>query len=415
MSHTDDSRSGRRRTSASGVFRWARVFAPSFLVLVAACGVDHPQSTISPTTDFAHIIQGLYVDIFWWTVLIGALVWILLGYIIIRFREKPGAEKPVQNHGNLGLEIGWTIGPALIVVAIAIPTIQAVFATQEPQAQPDGEQPLLVDVIGHQFWWEFRYPGSGVVTANELHLPVGRRINLRLHSADVIHSFWVPQLGGKRDANPLVQTPEGKEPRYNWLRFTTEETGVYMGQCAEFCGPSHSLMGMRVVVEAPEDFQAWQQKWLSPSYSAAQLPVDTTENEPTPTGPSAAERAEAQSRQGPGTPQEQLIARGRHVFFSESYCVLCHAINGTQAAGNIGPNLTNFGARSTLAAGRLENTPENVALWVTNPGAVKPGAHMPAAQSPAPREGGGVWQPTGLDPDQIQAVAAYLSSLGRGE
>jgi len=367
-------------------------------LLVTACGVEYPQSTISPRTDFADIIHSLYTNIFWWTVLIGVLVWALMGYILVRFREKPDQERPVQSHGNLGLEIGWTIGPALIVVAIAIPTIQAIFATQQdPSEMGDA---LTVDVIGHRFWWEFRYPESGVVTANELHLPVDRPVSLRLQSADVIHSFWVPMLAGKRDVNPVVQTPEGEDPRYTWIQFTTRETGEFMGQCAEFCGLSHSLMGTRVIVESQQDFAAWQDRMTNPTYSRAQLPQ-----------PAAAEPDADDAPEAPLTEEEALIDRGRQVFFEESYCVLCHAINGTSAAGNIGPDLTNVGDRTTIAAGMLENTRENLVRWIREPTAIKPGVNMPGAQTAAPREGGGEWQPTNLDDEQLEAVAAYLASL----
>lgn len=375
----------------------------AFALLITACGVEYPQSTISPRTDFADIIHSLYTNIFWWTVLIGVLVWALMGYILVRFREKPDQERPVQNHGNLGLEIGWTIGPALIVVAIAIPTIQAIFATQQDPAE--AEDALTVDVIGHRFWWEFRYPESGVVTANELHLPVDRQVSLRLQSADVIHSFWVPMLAGKRDVNPVVQTPEGEDPRYTWIQFTTRETGEFMGQCAEFCGLSHSLMGTRVIVQSQSDFAQWQDRMLSPSYSEAQLP------QPAAAEPEADDEEAEDAPDAPMTEEEALIDRGRQVFFQESYCVLCHAINGTSAAGNIGPDLTNVGNRSTIAAGMLENTPENMVRWIRDPASVKPGVNMPGAQTAAPREGGGEWQPTNLDEEQLQAVAAYLASL----
>lgn len=375
----------------------------ALVLLVAACGVEYPQSSISPRTDFADIIHSLYTDIFWWTVLIGVLVWVLMAYILVRFREKPDQERPEQNHGNLGLEIGWTIGPALIVVAIAIPTIQAVFATQ-PSEEEVGEA-LVVDVIGHRFWWEFRYPDSGVVTANEMHLPVDRPVRLRLQSADVIHSFWVPRLGGKRDVNPVVQTPEGEDPRYTYLHFTPYETGTYMGQCAEFCGLSHSLMGTRVVVESEQDFAAWEERMLNPSYTEAQLPTQPAAEPDQPGDGGGAEDPASMSE------EEELIARGREVFFQESYCVLCHAINGTSAAGNIGPNLTNIGSRGTIAAGMLENTPENLIRWIDDPASLKPGVNMPGAQAPAPREGGGEWQPTNLDDEQLEALAAYLTSL----
>ncbi len=398
-----DRRASNRSTAPdppSRLGKWAGYAATVFLLVVlAACGGDYPQSTINPQTDFADVIQSLYTSIFWWTVVIGTGVWVLLGYILVRFREKPDAERPKQTHGHLGLEIGWTVGPALIVVAIALPTIQAVFATQRA---PEAENALEVEVVGHRFWWEFRYP-SGVVTANELHLPVDRPISLRMHSADVIHSFWVPQLGGKRDVNPVVRVPEGEDPEYTWLHFTPRTTGTYMGQCAEFCGASHSLMGLRVVVESEEDFAAWKEEWLSPDYTRAQWPPAAASAD---TGQAADTAAPAM------TEEERLVARGRQVFHEESYCVLCHGINGTSAAGRIGPDLTNLGDRSTIAAGMLENTRENLVRWIRDPQGIKPGAEMPGVGTPARRQGGGEWQPLDLDDEQLEAVAAYLHSLG---
>jgi cytochrome c oxidase subunit 2 len=341
------------------------------LVLLAACGVDYPQSSVAPSTDFAQGIHELYVSIFWWTLLILVVVWGALAYIVVRFRARPDSPEPRQIHGHLGLELAWTIAPALIVVAIAIPTIQAVFSTQ----RGDPENALVVDVVGHQYWWEFRYPDTGVVTANELHLPVDRPVSLRLHSADVVHSFWVPRLGGKRDVNPLVRKPEGVEPAYTWLHFTASETGAFMGQCAEFCGDSHSLMGMRVIVESEADFEAWSQRWQA---SPGAVPGEG------------------------GT--EALRSAGREQFLIS--CAACHGIEGSGASGPIAPDLTLLGTRSTLASGWLENTPENLARWIRDPRSVKPGVLMPGIDY-----SGGNWPATQLSDDQVEALVAYLSNL----
>jgi cytochrome c oxidase subunit II len=359
---------------------------------LTACATEYPQSSINPTTDFAHVIHELYVSIFWWTLLILVVVWAALAYILIRFRERPDSPEPKQVHGHLGLEIGWTIGPALIVVAIAIPTIQAVFATQSG----DPENAMVVDVIGHQYWWEFRYPETGVVTANELHLPVDRPVSLRLHSADVIHSFWVPQLGGKRDVNPLVATPEGMDPKYNWIHFTAQETGTYMGQCAEFCGDSHSLMGMRVIVQDEADFQAWIRDWQASAPASAE--------------PAAVQVAAAEGETPTETPApaQDLADQGREIFHAQT-CIACHAIQGTNAAGVLGPNLTLMGRRSTIGAGWMENTQENLERWIREPHLIKPGVLMPGVDrdSPLPQ----FWPATNLGDEQVRAIAAYLLSL----
>ncbi|MBI4538617.1 MAG: cytochrome c oxidase subunit II [Gemmatimonadetes bacterium] len=345
-----------------------RGLAGSVLALgLAACGGDYPQSTIGPATDLAGHIHDLYVQVFWWTMFILAVVSGVLTYVLVRYRERPGAETPRQTRGHLGLEIAWTVAPAVIVVLITIPTIRAVFRTQQPPAS----DALAIEVIGHQWWWEFRYPELGVVTANELHLPVGRPVDLSLRSADVIHSFWVPRLGGKRDVNPSPRVPEGRTPKVNRLTFTVSEPGVYHGQCAEFCGASHALMRMQVVVESAEAFASW---------------AEAMKTRVTPTA---------------GTPED----RGREIF-ARSPCVACHAIAGTTAQGAVGPSLTRVGARSAIAAGVLENTTENLVRWITDPASVKPGALMPGTAV-----GGGGFPPTGLSPEDAGAVAAYLRSL----
>ena len=365
---------------------WLPTFARALTALVAvallvgACGGEYPQSSIDPRTDFAETIHGLYRIVFIWSMVILGLVWALLAYVLVRFRARPGGETPPQTHGNAKLEVAWTIVPALIVIAIAVPTIKAVFETQ--QGDPEGA--MVVDVIGHQFWWEFRYPDANVVTANELHLPVGRPVSLRIHSADVIHSFWIPQLGGKRDANPLVVRTEGEPLKYNWLHFTIREPGEFTGQCAEFCGPSHSLMGMRVIAERPEEFQAWLDDWQASA----------------PTEETAAPIQELPSGLDP-----QLVAQGREIFHNQT-CVACHSIQGTNAQGQVAPNLTLLGRRATIAAGWLDNSVESIERWIRAPRDVKPGALMPGVS-----EEGGNWPATGLTDEQVRAVAQYLYSL----
>jgi cytochrome c oxidase subunit 2 len=376
--------------------RWMKRVAPLLAVaLLSACGEEYLQSTISPVTDYGEVSHNLYVQVFWWTMIILAVVWALMAYILIRFREKPGQGKPKQIHGHMGLEIAWTIAPAIIVVAIVIPTIQGVFQVQRP---PDGDA-LVVEVTGKRYWWSFHYPELGVTTANELHLPVGRPVSLRLESGDVIHSFWVPQLGGKRDVNPVVSMPEGEEPKRNWMHFTIKEEGVFWGQCAEFCGEAHSLMGIRVVAQSEEDFQAWVADWQTPAPTANAL-EQASDTAAVASSTDAAVAGE----------EDPLVARGRQVFFRESYCVLCHNIQGTQAAGVIGPNLTRLGARTTIGAGMLENTPENLEHWIRDPRSVKPGVQMPGAQYEASYEGL-TFPPTNLNDEQIRALAAYLSSM----
>ncbi len=415
--------------------------ATLLLLVLAGCGAEYPQSSISPTSDFAEIIHSLYVSVFWWTMVILAVVWLILAYILVRFRARDDRPHPKQIHGHLGLEIGWTVGPALIVVAIAVPTIQAVFETQRERT---GEE-YVVEVIGHRYWWEFRYPEEGVVTANELHLPVGRRVALRMHSVDVVHSFWVPQLGGKRDLNPLRRVPQGENPRYNWLRFTITEPGVYMGQCAEFCGHGHSLMGLTVVAQEEGEFREWlggmgaadaatdtaaAPDTAGATTTDADAPAETAgtaapappdgqaaQEEPEIEVDTAAARTPAADTPAAAAADEWwadpgLIEEGRRGFHEVSYCGLCHSTDPTRAVPNLGPNLGNLGSRATIGAGRLENTPGNLITWITHPRAVKPDVYMPGTETAAPRLGQeGEWPVTGLTPEQVRAVAAYLTSL----
>ncbi|TVP48239.1 MAG: cytochrome c oxidase subunit II [Gemmatimonadales bacterium] len=386
------------------------------LALATGCGVEYPQSTIDPRSDFAEIIHGLYVSIFWWTMLILAVVWIALSWTLVKFRARPDDPKPKQIRGHLGLEIGWTVGPALIVVAIAIPTIQAVFATQRPL---EGD-PIVVEVTGHRFWWEFHYPEQGVTTANELWLPVDRPVSLRLGSVDVIHSFWVPLLGGKRDVNPVRAVREGQDPRYNWLYFTPNEPGLYMGQCAEFCGESHAFMSMRVNVVTEGDFDAWVAGWFDSSGAAIPGDPGVIEGADPEAGTAVGPRDD-EVESGMATAQagdaadDDLVATGRDIFLNQAACGACHAITGTAAQGDIGPNLTLFGLRTSLAAGIMENTPENLAAWIIDPERFKPGVNMPGTgynmESRIVAGSPFFWPATGLDDEQVRAVSAYLLSL----
>ena len=391
--------------------RWIRhVGALLTTAVFSACGEEHLQSTINPVTDYGEVTQSLYVQVFWWTMIILVVVWALMAYILVRFREKPGQGRPKPIHGHMGLEVAWTVAPAIIVVAIVIPTIKGVFQVQRP---PDGDA-LVVEVTGKRYWWSFHYPELGVTTANELHLPVGRPVSLRLESGDVIHSFWVPKLGGKRDVNPVRAVPEGEEAKRNWMHFTIGEEGVFWGQCAEFCGEAHSLMGIRVVAQSEEDFQVWVSDWRTTAPTAT-APEEAAAPGGTASGSDTLDTAGPAIGQDPApqagaATEDPLVARGRQVFFRESYCVLCHNIEGTQAAGVIGPNLTRIGRRSTIAAGVLENTPENLALWIKDPRSVKPGVQMPGAQYDVTYEGL-TFPPTNLNDEQIQALAAYLSSM----
>ncbi|MDX1675036.1 MAG: cytochrome c oxidase subunit II, partial [Longimicrobiales bacterium] len=267
------------------------------------------------------------------------------------------------------LEIAWTVIPALIILFIAVPTIRAIFATQAEAP----EDAVIIEAIGHQWWWEFRYPDHDIVTANEFYVPTGRPVALRLRSADVIHSFWIPRLGGKKDVNPVPRTPEGVDPLHmNQIVVEIDSAGEYMGQCAEFCGTSHAIMRMMAVGVDSTAFEAW--------VADMNTPVE---------------------------PSDDRSARGRELFLG-SVCVACHAIEGTRAAGRLGPDLTLFGERTTLGAGLMENTHENLTEWLLYAPDLKKGIIMPGSYT-----GAGGMEPTGLTREEAEAIATYLLDLRR--
>jgi cytochrome c oxidase subunit 2 len=371
-------------------------------VSAAAAACDrgqYPQTTFRTVTEFGDLINEVFANTFWWTMAVLVLVCVLLVYVIIRFRERPGQPTPKQIHGNTKLELLWTTIPAIIVVFIAVPTVAAIFETQRRAP----EDALLVEVIGHQWWWEFRYPQQGVVTANQLVLPVNRLVHLRMHSADVVHSFWIPRFGGKRDVNPPAATAEGERHTPNHLLFTIREPGTYSGQCAEFCGPAHAIMMMTAEAVQPDEFD----RWIASMRDVGTPAQDTAQ----------AVSPGAQPAQQPPAPSptalDALAEEGRTIFASRS-CIACHAIANTTAKGALGPNLTRFAARPTIGAGALPNTPENLERWIRHPRSVKPSALMPGTQEGAPppgNPGGPPFPATGLTDQEVRAVAAYLSSL----
>jgi cytochrome c oxidase subunit 2 len=322
------------------------------IALSAGCGAvgwewDTKMSTVMPKSDFGRMTHDIFMLISWWTLGIFILVEGGLLYACWRFRDRPGAPIPKQIHGHTVLEVSWTIAFAAILVIFAVPTVRVIFKTQEAPAATD----LKVDVVGHQWWWEFRYPGQNVVTANEAHIPVGQTVAFNLHGPDVIHSFWVPQLGGKRDVVP---------GRVNRITLTPEVPGEWIGQCAEYCGTSHANMRFRVVVHPKGEWEKWVAAQQAP-------PVD---------------------------PKEELAQQGKELF-SQSACMGCHTVSGL-SAGILGPNLTHFGSRKTFGGASMMNTPENLVKWIENPAHMKPGVLMPNL---------------GMRDDQSKALAAYLLSL----
>ena len=278
----------------------------------------------------------------------------LLAFTIVRFRRRKtdNGSEPVQIYGSNRIEIAWTVIPVLIVVVLSMATARAVVEVKNKRMPPDA---LNATVVGHQWWWEIRYPDLGIVAANELHVPLSTVAKpahtlLKLESADVAHSFWVAQLSGKVDLIPGITNSMWLDPR---------QTGIFLGNCAEYCGTQHANMLIRVIVDSPADFEKW---------------------------------AAGQKMNASSDPQ---LEAARSKFLSLN-CINCHTVSGTAAAGRFGPDLSHLMSRTTLGAGVLPNTAENLRAWVKDPQAIKHGNLMPNMQ---------------LNPRELNEVVTYLASL----
>lgn len=332
-----------RNTGWSGGRRILVLLVIVFALAAAGCSTELPQNSLNPAGPEARKIDDLFWLVFWIAAVIFVLVEGALIFAAFRFRRRRNEERGVkQVHGNVRLEVIWTIIPAVILAAVAVPTVATIF---DLHSEPDpGENALVVNVIGHQWWWEFEYPEYGIETANEMHIPAGRTVYLNLTSADVIHSFWVPQLNGKRDAVP---------GRVNHLTLVADEPGVYLGQCAEFCGLAHADMRHRVFAHTDADFEAWV----------------------------------AEQQQPAEVPTEGLAAEGWDTF--QLVCTACHVADGattdvsrqiTATEGDetftfdaaLAPNLTHFGSRETFGGASFDNVEEHLREWLRNPADLKP-------------------------------------------
>jgi cytochrome c oxidase subunit 2 len=279
--------------------------------------------------------------------LIFAIVAGIILYALMRFRWREGEPDPHQIAGNKKVELVWTAIPCVIVVVLFALTAHTMSVSDPPPAP----EPDLV-VIGHQWWWEARYPKSGVVAANEIHIPVGKALSIRLDSTDVLHEFWVPELSRKMTTVP-------GHPNHIWIE--ADRPGTYLGVCSEFCGTEHAWMRFLVVAEPQEQFDSWEGAQLQPA----------------------------------ARPADGAAAKGLALFLSTS-CVNCHAINGTTANAQVGPDLTHFASRRQLGAGIADNTPENVHRWLANPHQIKPGVKMPDFN---------------FTDEEVKELAAYLETL----
>lgn len=357
-------------------------------VVLAACAPNATQDSLKPAGPFADKAFDLFVPVFWVATAIFVIVEGLLVYFAIRYRHRKGREGiPRQVHGNTRLEIAWTILPAIVLAGVAVPTVTTIF---DLAREPEGRV-LNVDVLGHQWWWEFDYPEEGIVTANELHIPTGRPVYLRLCAAgfgyegqaapsecqpggpegalpavvgaSVVHSFWVPELAGTQDVVP---------GRVNFLALQADEPGTFTGQCKEFCGLSHAYMKFTVVAHPPAEFERWVREQQQPA---------------------------AMPESGSGA------AAGAEIFGTR--CTACHTIDGLQGPtgepipvqqqSNGAPNLTHFASRECFRGCTMPITRENLERWLRDPQAVEAGSFM-------------VLSPP-LTRDEIQALIEFLTTL----
>jgi cytochrome c oxidase subunit 2 len=352
-------------------FSWsagrAHVYGAGVLaLLLSGCsviGIDSPLTTFEPAGPFAETIDGLFWPVFWTATAVFVVVQGGILFTVFAFRDRPGRKEPKQTHGNAVLEITWTVIPSLILAVLAVPMVQAVFDLTEC-----GSDAMTVEVIGHQWWFEFVYPDHGdIVTANVLVMPEDQEVCALMTSEDVMHNFWIPAMNGKRYLIPGQET---------LLRLQADEPGEYWGHCAEFCGLSHSLMRARAEVLTAADFEAW--------VTAQQEPAPVPEE---------------------GTPEWE----GLQVFLNKG-CNACHGVdfedNNAEIEDSVrpdgafrGPNLTHFADREVFAGAYLpyEGLEHDAALaqWLANPPAVKPGSFMPDL---------------GLTAQEIDDLIAWLAS-----
>lgn len=313
-----------------------------------------PTNIFAPASTPAHSIFHLSLLVLSIAAAVFVLVATLLVYAVTKFRKKTtdDGQEPAQVYGSTQVELAWTVVPILIVVILFLAAARVIASVQNA-ARPANA--IEVTVIGHQYWWEYQYPALGVVTANELHIPVSDPAHpsptfLTLLSADTVHSFWVPRLAGKTDLIP-------NHPNSMWV--DPQETGLYLGQCAQYCGTQHAKMLLRVYVDSREDFDRWIQLQRQPAPTAG------------------------------------VISQGRKVF-EQTACINCHNVAGTAANGRFGPDLTHLMSRETIGSGAETNTQDHLRRWIQDPHILKPGSRMPAM---------------GMSDAGLDAVTEYLETL----
>jgi cytochrome c oxidase subunit II len=414
---------------------------------LAACAQSYPNTTFTPHSDLGRSIDFLWDRLMFLGTIVFVLVEGALIYVVFRYRRRSEDVTPPQTHGNVVLEITWTLIPAAILAFIAVPTVKTIFETQAPAPANS----LVIEVYGHQWWWEFRYPQYKFTTANEIYIPKGRTVDLVLRSQDVIHSFWVPQLAGKRDAIPN---------HTNHIWFTPDSnmaTTVWNGFCTEYCGDSHGEMHFRVVTVNPDQFASWVTRQQAPGFfspappppapvppaapaalaeAAGKAAVTTTPSTNTPATPAPATptatpaqlaayilpRAEIPEYAIPHTPLPDAIkfddrlkgdpAAGEKLFVGAGTCNACHTVAGNPlAVGTIGPNLTHVGSRIAIAAGMYLNDKPHLSRWIKNARLMKSGVLMPTLGKGQYDPQTKATTPSGLSDQQVADLVAYLQAL----
>lgn len=331
----------------SGLPRVTVVLALLFCCLVFAGCADNSANMLNAAGPAAEKINTLW----WFMFAVGGVVYlVVMGYMLLAlFRRRSDSEQAETPREGTSIVV-W--GGAIIPGIILAITFGATVFTMGALNQPETANDLVIEVTGNQWWWDVRYPGFGFRTANEIHIPVGQPVAIKLHSEDVIHSFWVPKLHGKLDMLP------GQVTEF-WLE--ADEEGVYLGECAEFCGIQHAKMQFLVIAMEPEAFELWV----------------------------------ADQQQPARQPRDTMAQEGQRIFL-DSTCINCHRIEGTDATGELGPDLTHLASRRTLAAGTVPNNRGNLGGWIVAPDGIKPGSLMP---------------PTPLTGAELQALLTYLETL----
>ena len=331
-------------------------------VILSGCGKEN-LTAFAPKGYGAEVSLDLIIWSFLIMLFVFIVVMVIFTIVLIRFRRKKGQEDfiPQQTEGSKALEIIWTIIPIILLVLIAVPTVAATFDLADESDKGDA---LNINVTGNQFWWHFNYEGHDIQTSTDVYIPVGEKVYLNMMSSDVIHSFWVPTISGKMDTNPENE---------NTMYIEAHEEGIYEGKCAEYCGPSHSLMDFKIIAVSPEEFDQWV--------------------------------SDMQNVTADATPETASAQEGQDLF--EQSCLSCHAIGSSPAA--VGPNLTNFGDRTEIAGIIEDYTKEDLVDWIKAPEEFKPGNKM-TETAPYLQE-----ENPGLTDEEVSKIADYLLQLKPSE